>query len=238
MFKTNNILCHIFKELCIYDQHDPGFHLIANMTFFMDKYCECSVLSVVTTSGLIGVADTVVNPLPLSTNRSLYYNLGVVTVWNVATQHYHFWLSLKDNTEDELALVESPSGLGALDDLCIKIENHLTECCQEKRWSSWIPSALLALEPHLLIPFSVAQTHASWSGLAMLLHVEKTQWQALGPRLYCGRPGYFASSLPAKVQSVPGSGNAKPKHDRRLSARLALFPLYLAAHINTHPLVP
>lgn len=53
------------------NQHDPGFHLRSYMKFFMDRYYESNVLDVVSLSGLIGVADRVVNPLPASTRGIL-----------------------------------------------------------------------------------------------------------------------------------------------------------------------
>lgn len=70
---------------------------------------------------------------PVAKHGVEFRGLVANTEWNEATQHYYFQLSLKDNMKDELAWVESLSGLDALVDLLIKINDHLTKCCQEKK---------------------------------------------------------------------------------------------------------
>ncbi|EMP37578.1 Solute carrier family 46 member 3 [Chelonia mydas] len=71
------VLIHILHN-DINGQCVIGFHFIPHTTFFMDNYCDSNVLGAVSLSGLIGVADRTVSPLPVGIEGFLVSHTGYV----------------------------------------------------------------------------------------------------------------------------------------------------------------
>jgi Ty3 transposon capsid-like protein len=137
------------------------------------------------------------------------------TKWNEDALASIFYKGLRDDVKDELCKLEKPDSLVKYMELAIKIDNRLFERRQEKKRSSSILNS--SQVPHSYIKLSAKPNMSTPERQNFLPQASSTPMeistihQSLSPAekqrrlrsklcLYCGNPGHFATSCPAKLK--------------------------------------
>ena len=124
------------------------------------------------------------------------------TTWNPAAQRSQFRRGLSELIKDELARVEAPDSLDDFIQLCIRIDQRLSERKKERLWSldhrpTYSFSSTAQRDPQPATePMQVDALRRSLS------ISEKERRLAENLCLYCGEPGHFAIECPNKIRKT------------------------------------
>ena len=124
------------------------------------------------------------------------------TNWNPAAQRSQFRRGLSEAIKDELARLEAPDDLDDFIQVCVRIDQRLTERRKERLWSqgdrptySFSSTTQQVAQP----PIEPMQVDAVRKNLSV---AEKERRLAEGLCLYCGEPGHIAIKCPNKSRRI------------------------------------
>lgn len=130
-----------------------------------------------------------------------FRTLAASSKWNEAAQVARFTEALEDDIRDEVYAHELPEHLDELVDLAIRLDNR-----RDLRRRARFPTSSSFVDPTPTTSVSSVPDHppaqeAMQLGRYRLSAEEKQKRLSKGLCLYCGRPGHFASSCPAKANA-------------------------------------
>lgn len=130
-----------------------------------------------------------------------FCTLAASSKWNDAALAARFTEGLEDEIRDEMYAHDLPEHLDELVDLAIRLDNR-RDLRRRARASTFLPfvnpvSAFSGSDT----PVPLSAPELMQLGRYRLSAEEKQKHLSIGLCLYCGRPGHFASSCPAKANA-------------------------------------
>ena len=122
--------------------------------------------------------------------------------WGESALKSAYFHSLNESIKDELATLDEPSTLEELIKLKIRLDNRLRARSKSRPKSRFLPVSVLPEKSNDVSPSTVPSGPQPMQiGHTRLTSEERQRRFKLNLCMYCGEPGHFVSTCPAKVKA-------------------------------------